>query len=258
MYLTDYKFYLSSGKSVNPNHFSNNNCSTQKELVANVTKREKSTRHVSRTIEQPLDGVFIRRDMAKFHPDNWKYQRFQLPTPENSLSYFRQLPSGSKECFVDGTNWNQATNKSTICVCHDNYFGPDCGIPEAVWYGHFKNNPGDVAKLKRRPRMRRLIQAVLLNHEFDLFETRVHSWNDVTDVFLVQESKFTTHGDTKELKVLKKFHNGWLKDFHGKFLYVYLASFTEKQKISGWSADSYIREHIGNHFWTLQRTKMFK
>ena len=81
--------------------------------------------------------------------------------------------------------------------------------------------------------MRRLIQAVLLNHEFDLFETRVHSLNHVTDVFLVQESKFTTHGDSKELKVLKKFHNGWLKDFHGKFLYVYLASFTEKQKKSG-------------------------
>jgi len=188
----------------------------------------------------------MRRDMAKFHPhDDWKYQRFQLPTPENSQSYFRELPSGSKECFVDGTNWNQATNKSTICVCQDNYFGPDCGIPEAIWYGHFKNNPGDVAKLKRRPRMRRLIQAVLLNHEFDLFETRVHSLNNVTDVFLVQESKFTTHGDAKELKVLKKLHNGWLKDFHKKFLYVYLATFAEKQKISGWSADSYIREHIG-------------
>ena len=128
MYLTDYKFYLRSDESVSPNHFSNTNCSTQKELVANVTKRQKLTSHVSRAIEQPLDGVFMRRDMAEFHPDNWKYQRFQLPTPENSQSYFRLLPSGSKECFVDGTNWKQATNKSTICVCQDNYFGPDCGM----------------------------------------------------------------------------------------------------------------------------------
>ena len=201
-------------------------------------------------IEQPLDGVHMKtkRDMANFHQDYWKYQTFQLPTPENSNSYFRQLGSGTKECFVDGTDWGQITNTSEICVCRDNYFGPDCGIPEAPWYGHFKNHPRDIAKLKRRPQMRRLIQAVLLNHEFDIFETRVHSLNNVTDVFLVQESKFTTHGDAKELKALKKFQSGWLKDFHDKFLYIFLENFTEKQKVSGWSADRYIREHIGKLF----------
>ena len=116
MYLTDYKFYLSSGESVSPNHFSDNNCSTQKELVANVRGRQKFTGQVSRTNEQPLDGVFMRRDMAKFHQDNWKYQRFQLPTPENSQLYFRKLPSGLKECFVDGTDWNQATKKHNLCM----------------------------------------------------------------------------------------------------------------------------------------------
>ena len=94
-------------------------------------------------IEQPLDGVHMKtkRDIAKFHQDYWKYQTFQLPTPENSDSYFRLLASGSKECFVDGTDWGQVTNTSEICVCRDNYFGPDCGIPEAPWYGYFKNHP---------------------------------------------------------------------------------------------------------------------
>ena len=93
--------------------------------------------------------------------------------------------------------------------------------------------------------MRRLIQAVLLNHEFDMFETRVASLANVTDVFLIQESRYTTFGEEKELRFLKKFQEGWLSDFRDRFVYVYLSNFTEKQRESGWSADSYIREHLG-------------
>ena len=70
----------------------------------------------------------MRRDMGKFHPDNWKYQRFQLPIPENSQSYFRKLPSGLKECFVDGTDWNQATKKAQLVYARIITFGQTVGF----------------------------------------------------------------------------------------------------------------------------------
>jgi len=93
--------------------------------------------------------------------------------------------------------------------------------------------------------MRRLINAVLLNHEYDIFETRVTSLVNVTDAFLLQESKYTTFGEVKELNFRKRFQKGWLSDFHDKFACVYLSNFTDQQRVSGWSSDIYIREHLG-------------
>ena len=37
-----------------------------------------------------------------------------------------------------------------------------------------------------RPRARRLIHAVLVNHEYDLLEARVNMLKDVVDVFVLQ------------------------------------------------------------------------
>ena len=51
----------------------------------------------------------------------------------------------------------------------------------------------------------RLIQGVLVNHEIDFFEVRMATLANVTDVFLVQESNFTTFGTSKELHFLEKY-----------------------------------------------------
>jgi beta-1,4-mannosyl-glycoprotein beta-1,4-N-acetylglucosaminyltransferase len=82
------------------------------------------------------------------------------------------------------------------------------------------------------------------NHEFDFFETRVRSLKDVVDVFLVQESNYTTFGGSKELEFLSRLRRGWLKEHQEKIGYVYLSHFTEKGKTNGWYADSYLRTHL--------------
>ena len=83
---------------------------------------------------------------------------------------FRRVPSGEQECFAAGTDWSLTS--ADKCVCLEDYYGKDCGIPDSVWFGHFKDRPRERKALVRRPKLRRLVQGVLVNHEFDFFETR--------------------------------------------------------------------------------------
>ena len=53
-----------------------------------------------------------------------------------------ELPTG-QVCFKLGTDSSKVrsiTEKSDHCPCKSNYFGEDCGIPEAAWFGHYKVN----------------------------------------------------------------------------------------------------------------------
>jgi len=177
-----------------------------------------------------------------FKVSEWQKQEFALPDPEDSSIYFRRVPSGAQECFVGGTDWD--LTRGDKCVCRNDYYGKDCGIPDSVWFGHFKDHPREKKALVRRPKLRRLIQGVLVNHEFDFFETRIATLSNVTDVFIVQESNFTTFGTSKDLHFLEKFRKGWLSEVHPKLLYIYLSTFSQSQKISGWMADGLIRKHL--------------
>ena len=46
------------------------------------------------------------------------------------------------------------------------YYGDDCGVPIMVWTSDKKS-----VTFKRRQTPRRLIHALPMNHEFDIFET---------------------------------------------------------------------------------------
>lgn len=153
------------------------------------------------------------------------------------ITSFRAISSGQR-CFIEGTDFRASVGK---CFCLPEYFGLDCGIPAAVWYGHFQARPRDRKKLAQRDIPRRLVHGVLVNHEFDFFEARVRILQDVVDAFIVQESNFTTFGTAKELEFLKRFKEGWLPDQQDKFIYVMLSHFKEKGKENGWYADAYIR-----------------
>ena len=99
-------------------------------------------------------------------------------------------------CFTKGTDFTKTdTETSTDCKCLPDYYGIDCGIPDAVWHGHYKSNSRK--KLKRRSKSRRLIHALPVNHEFDFFETRIKMLENVVDVFVIQESNYTTFGSAK-------------------------------------------------------------
>lgn len=85
---------------------------------------------------------------------------------------------------------------------------------------------------------------MLVNHEFDFLEARIHSLSQVVDVFVIQESNFTTFGASKELGFLNKLRQGWLKEFQQNMIYSFLPYFKEKGKESGWYADAFIRMYL--------------
>ena len=153
----------------------------------------------------------------------------------------RSTPTGSLECFIPGTDWDSTTKDK--CLCKQDFYGKDCGIPDSVWFGHFKDHPEERKALVRRPKLRRLIHSVPVNHEFDFFETRIATLSDVTDVFVIQESNFTAFGTSKNLFFLQKLKQGWLPDdVNSKILYIFLSFFS--RNISGWEADRFIRKHL--------------
>ena len=49
-----------------------------------------------------------------------------------------------------------------------------------------------------------------MNHEFDLFEARMHMIGDVADVFVLHEANVTNDGRPKEPLFFNKFNQGWL------------------------------------------------
>ena len=86
---------------------------------------------------------------------------------------------------MEGTDLSKSVEK---CFCLPDYYGSDCGIPDAVWFGHYATRPKDREKLKVRKVPRRIIHGVPVNHEFDFFETRIKTIGDVVDAFIVQVS----------------------------------------------------------------------
>lgn len=120
------------------------------------------------------------------------------------IFHFRKLSNG-KSCFTEGTNFDIS---DLNCSCVEDYYGPDCGIPDSVWHGHFKSRPKEVQKLVQRSIPRRIIHAVPVNHEYDFFETRVKSLNDVVDAFIIQVG--TSNSILWTHPTLYRFHNSLL------------------------------------------------
>ena len=133
---------------------------------------------------------------------------------KSNLTYIlfcRTLPSGQR-CFIMGTDASQTPKTAEKCRCTPNYHGVDCGIPDSVWHGLYVGSKRLQEKLQIRPQMRRLIHAVPVNHEFDLFEARVNMLKEVVDVYLIQESNYTAYGSPKDLLFIDRFKNGWLTE----------------------------------------------
>ena len=146
-------------------------------------------------------------------------------------------------CFKMGTDMEASLEKKK-CKCVSGYFGKDCGIPDAAWYGHFAGAPHHRRNLKPRKNMRRIIHALPVNHEFDFFEARIKTLQDVVDVFIIQESNYTTYGTAKELLFLERLKDGWLAENQNQILWVMLPYFMDKGHENGWYADAYIRMYL--------------
>ena len=145
-------------------------------------------------------------------------QSFNLQSGPDIKSYFTRIDS-STLCHTNGTIIEASIHQKR-CVCHQNYFGKDCGIPSYIW------KTGQNAKLLpkilwRREVARRLIDGLPINLKFDIFGIRMAMQAEVVDVFILHESNYPNSGSVKELKFLQKFQQGWLREYYHKFFYIF-------------------------------------
>ncbi|KAJ8345753.1 hypothetical protein SKAU_G00299460 [Synaphobranchus kaupii] len=126
------------------------------------------------------------------------------------------------------------------CVCRQGWHGPYCGIPTMVQHSNLPTKE----RLTPREVPRRVINAININHEFDLLHVRFHELAQAVDLFLVCESNFTAYGESRSLQFLQHLLNGTYNYVQHKILYVFLDHFPEGGRQDGWIADDYLRTFL--------------
>uniref|UniRef100_A0A3B3RP99 Beta-1,4-mannosyl-glycoprotein 4-beta-N-acetylglucosaminyltransferase n=1 Tax=Paramormyrops kingsleyae TaxID=1676925 RepID=A0A3B3RP99_9TELE len=126
------------------------------------------------------------------------------------------------------------------CVCRPGWHGPYCGVPTMVYHSTLPTKE----RLMPREVPRRVINAINVNHEFDLLHVRFHELAQAVDLFLVCESNFTAYGERRPLRFLNLLLNGTYDFVRHKILYVFLDHFPEGGRQDGWIADDYLRTFL--------------
>ncbi|KAJ8386114.1 hypothetical protein AAFF_G00177080 [Aldrovandia affinis] len=126
------------------------------------------------------------------------------------------------------------------CVCRQGWHGPYCGVPTMVQHSNLPTKE----RLTPREVPRRVINAINVNHEFDLLHVRFHELDQAVDLFLVCESNFTAYGEGRPLRFLRLLLNGTYNYVRHKILYVFLDHFPEGGRQDGWIADDYLRTFL--------------
>uniref|UniRef100_A0A147B051 Beta-1,4-mannosyl-glycoprotein 4-beta-N-acetylglucosaminyltransferase n=1 Tax=Fundulus heteroclitus TaxID=8078 RepID=A0A147B051_FUNHE len=126
------------------------------------------------------------------------------------------------------------------CVCRPGWHGPYCGVPTMVYHSNLPTKE----RLKPREVPRRVINAININHEFDLLHARFHELSQAVDLFLICESNFTAYGERRPLSFLRLLLNGTYDYVRHKILYVFLDHFPDGGRQDGWIADDYLRTFL--------------
>ncbi|XP_048847375.1 beta-1,4-mannosyl-glycoprotein 4-beta-N-acetylglucosaminyltransferase-like isoform X2 [Brienomyrus brachyistius] len=126
------------------------------------------------------------------------------------------------------------------CVCRHGWHGPYCGVPTMVYHSSLPTKD----RLTPREVPRRIINAININHEFDLLHVRFHELAQAVDLFLVCESNFTAYGEGRPLQFLHLLLNGTYDYVRHKILYIFLDHFPQGGRQDGWIADDYLRTFL--------------
>ncbi|XP_055367678.1 beta-1,4-mannosyl-glycoprotein 4-beta-N-acetylglucosaminyltransferase isoform X2 [Betta splendens] len=126
------------------------------------------------------------------------------------------------------------------CACRAGWHGPYCGVPTMVYHSNLPTKE----RLKPRDTPRRVINAINVNHEFDLLHVRFNELAEAVDLFLVCESNFTAYGERRSLNFLQLLLNGTYNYVRHKIMYVFLDHFPEGGRQDGWIADDYLRTFL--------------
>ncbi|XP_066563248.1 beta-1,4-mannosyl-glycoprotein 4-beta-N-acetylglucosaminyltransferase isoform X2 [Amia ocellicauda] len=141
---------------------------------------------------------------------------------------------------VAGTRPRGRGRRLVKCVCRPGWHGPYCGVPTMVQHSNLPTKE----RLAPRERPRRVLNAINVNHEFDLLHVRFHELGPAVDLFLVCESNFTAYGEARPLHFLQKLLDGTFDYVRHKILYVFLDHFPDGGRQDGWIADDYLRTYL--------------
>ncbi len=158
----------------------------------------------------------------------------------------------------------QESIKLGKCVCQEEfYLGQDCGAPRKVWISRPSSlNDTSIPEVERKSGLlnfswdtllmrrqvaRRLVHALPVNLEIDLFEARISTLYDVVDVFVIGESNMTNSGGSRPLLFYDMLSSGWLRPYHDKITYVFRGDPPPSGFEDGVKADAYMREHLTIH-----------
>ncbi|KAB5517628.1 hypothetical protein PHYPO_G00169360 [Pangasianodon hypophthalmus] len=179
---------------------------------------------------------------------------------DDPTSYFIHTERGVP-CFTEGTEMESfmegaiknnkipqdhpviSARKASSCVCRQGWHGPNCGVPTVVQHSNLPTK----SRLKPRKVPRRIINAININHEFDMLHVRFHELADTVDLFLVCESNYTAYGEPKRLSFLRLLLNGTFDYVKHKILYVFLDHFPKDGRANGWIADDYLRTFLSKN-----------
>uniref|UniRef100_A0A673GSI0 Beta-1,4-mannosyl-glycoprotein 4-beta-N-acetylglucosaminyltransferase-like n=1 Tax=Sinocyclocheilus rhinocerous TaxID=307959 RepID=A0A673GSI0_9TELE len=150
--------------------------------------------------------------------------------------YFVRTKAGAL-CFHETLKRGKRLVK---CVCRPGWHGPYCGVPTMVYHSNLPTKE----RLTPRETPRRVINAINVNHEFDLLHVRFRELIRAVDLFLVCESNFTAYGERRPLRFLHMLLNGTYDYVRHKILYVFLDHFPEGGRQDGWIADDYLRTFL--------------
>ena len=162
-------------------------------------------------------------------------------------------------CYIAGTDF-RASSESQLgekCVCWQNFKGDNCSIPDQIWNAYAESDHNTniqnisqtydwvSSNLKRRSgKPRRLIHALPVNLEIELFEVRIASLYDVVDVFVIGESNFTNSGGSRDLIFLELLQGGWLKPYHNKIVHLFRGYPPPTGFEDGVKADAFMRSEL--------------
>ena len=168
---------------------------------------------------------------------------------EETTKYFIEI-NDKFTCYKIGTDVeltrkSKKIGKNPKCICRRHYFGPDCGIPAAVWDDNNRSRKF-YKSLKRRKIARRIINGFPVLKEFDVIESRINDLNGAVDVFLIGESSYSAHGDKKPTYILDKLHEtDFLNEFQDTILHEFVDEFPSIAVNDSGLADRYLRIFLG-------------
>ncbi|CAL1271808.1 unnamed protein product [Larinioides sclopetarius] len=155
---------------------------------------------------------------------------FHIPLLNDvDMGTFYQEIKSNVWCLKFGTELSKS-KKEGKCVCVENWFGLDCGIPAAAWKsGFLREGKNSNVEIRRRRKPRRIIVLYAVDDQSDLLEINIHN------AFLFIDVALTIEGKDHDPSVLNLVKDGYLAEYQNKIIPIQLNRSYVVEKEDQWS-----------------------